>query len=76
MKKAKLFKNGNSQAVRLPKEFRLPGNEVKIYKEGDRLILEPIKMTWDVMFEALDEFPEDFMEGGRNQPEAQKRESF
>ena len=76
MKKAKLFKNGNSQAVRLPKAFQLPGNEVKIYKNGDRIILEPTKMTWDVMFEALSEFPDDFMEEGRNQPRMQERESF
>lgn len=76
MEKAKLFQNGNSQAVRLPREFRMPGNEVKIYKKGNQIILEPIEMTWDVLFESLSEFPEDFMEGGRNQPEAQKREAF
>jgi len=40
---AKLFKNGRSQAVRLPKEFRLRGTEVKIRKEGEEIILEPIE---------------------------------
>jgi len=40
---AKIFKNGRSQAVRLPKEFRLKGAEVKIRKEGERVILEPIE---------------------------------
>jgi len=40
---AKLFQNGRSQAVRLPKEFRLPGSEVSIRKEGDLVILEPLK---------------------------------
>jgi antitoxin VapB len=40
---AKLFMNGRSQAVRLPKAFRLPGKEVKIRKEGDAVILEPIE---------------------------------
>lgn len=40
--RAKLFANGRSQAVRLPKEFRMPGNEVSIRREGDRIILEPI----------------------------------
>jgi antitoxin VapB len=44
---AKLFKNGRSQAVRLPKEFRLEGVEVKIRREGEKVILEPIeKITW------------------------------
>lgn len=40
--RAKLFANGRSQAVRLPKEFRLPGDEVAIHREGDRIILEPL----------------------------------
>lgn len=42
---AKIFQNGRSQAVRLPKAFRLKGNEVKITKEGDRIILEPLKRS-------------------------------
>ena len=42
---AKLFKNGRSQAVRLPKEFRFEGTEVKIRKEGEKVILEPIEKT-------------------------------
>ncbi len=41
-RRAKLFANGRSQAVRLPKEFRLPGDEVYIRRDGDRIILEPI----------------------------------
>jgi antitoxin VapB len=41
--RAKLFWNGRSQAVRLPKEFRFPGEEVLIRKEGDAVILEPVK---------------------------------
>jgi len=76
METAKLFHNGNSQAVRLPKEFRIPGNEVKIFKKGNQVILEPIETTWDPLFESLSEFPEDFMQEGRNQPGMQKRESF
>jgi antitoxin VapB len=76
METAKLFQNGNSQAVRLPKEFRIPGNEVKIFKKGNQVILEPIETTWDPLFESLSEFPEDFMKDGRNQPGMQKRESF
>ncbi len=76
METAKLFQNGSSQAVRLPKEFRIPGNEVKIFKKGNHVILEPIETTWDSLFESLNEFPEDFMIDGRNQPGMQKRESF
>ena len=76
MERAKLFKNGNSQAVRLPKAFRIPGKEVKIFKRGNQIILEPIEPTWDLLFESLSEFPEDFMKDGRNQPAMQKRESF
>jgi antitoxin VapB len=76
METAKLFKNGSSQAVRLPKEFRIPGNEVKIFKKGNHVILEPIVTTWDTLFESLSEFPEDFMKDGRNQPGMQKRKSL
>lgn len=51
---AKLFKNGSSQAVRLPKEFRFKGNEVIIRKEGSKVILEPFENAkwpdgfWDI----------------------------
>lgn len=76
MQTAKLFQNGSSQAVRLPKEFRMPGNEVKIFKKGNHVILEPIETIWDQLFESLTEFPEDFLKDGRNQPGMQKRESF
>ena len=76
MEIAKLFQNGSSQAVRLPKAFRLPGDEVKIFKQGNRVILEPMETTWDELFESLNEFPEDFMEEGRNQPAMQERETF
>jgi len=73
---ARLFQNGNSQAVRLPKEFRISGTEVKIYKRGNQVILEPIETTWDSLFESLREFPDDFLKDGRNQPAMQERESF
>jgi antitoxin VapB len=43
MPRAKLFRNGRSQAVRLPKEFRFRGDEVSIRKEGNKVILEPLK---------------------------------
>jgi antitoxin VapB len=43
--RAKLFRNGRSQAVRLPKEFRLPGSEVYIRRDGPRIVLEPLACT-------------------------------
>ncbi len=48
--RAKLFKNGGSQAVRLPKEFRFEGEEILIRKEGDALILEPVERGWSKRF--------------------------
>lgn len=76
MSTAKLFQTGNSQAVRLPKEFRLPGNMVKIFRQGKRIIIEPMEPTWDALFQSLDEFPDDFLENGRQQPDMQSRDSF
>ena len=76
METAKLFQNGDSQAVRLPKEFRIPGDEVRIFKNGNQIILEPIEPTWGALFDSLSAFPEDFMEKGRNQPAIQERETL
>jgi antitoxin VapB len=39
---AKLFMHGRSQAVRLPKEFRMPGTEVNVHRDGDKIVLEPV----------------------------------
>jgi antitoxin VapB len=58
--RAKIFRNGRSQAVRLPKEFRFKGNEVKISKEGNKVILEPLEKSewpegfWGIFAEDLD----------------------
>ncbi|TKZ36305.1 antitoxin [Brachyspira catarrhinii] len=59
--KAKIFNNGNSQAVRLPKEFRFEGKEVIIRKvENGVLIMPEDKNIWESWFDNLDEFSEDF----------------
>ncbi|MEW6220945.1 MAG: type II toxin-antitoxin system VapB family antitoxin [Thermodesulfobacteriota bacterium] len=76
MQTAKLFQNGNSQAVRLPREFRMPGDMVKISRRGRQVILEPLETTWDSLFDSLKDFPDDFMVDGRQQPAGQERESF
>jgi antitoxin VapB len=60
---ARLFRNGRNQALRIPREFELPGEEVIIHKEGDRLILEPIKKrkllaTLATLKPVVDEFPD------------------
>ena len=66
---AKLFTHGRSQAVRLPKEFRFEGTEIRVIKVGERVILEPIggpsTMPWD-QIDALGDMP--FMPEGREQP--------
>ena len=75
MKTAKILQNGQSQAVRLPKEFRFEGNHVFIKKEGDTVILIQQKNSWDMLFNSLDKFSDDFMVT-REQLEIEKREEF
>ncbi len=61
METAKIFMNGKSQAVRLPKAYRLKGKEAYITKVGDAIILLPKKNKWDSLILSLDKFSEDFM---------------
>ena len=75
MKTAKLFQNGQSQAVRLPKEFRFDDSEVFIKKTGNVVQLIPRSDSWNSLFGSLKKFSRDFM-GDRIQPELEKRESF
>jgi len=74
MHTAKLFQNGHSQVVRLPNAFRMEGKEVKISKQGNKIILEPISQSWDEWFKAINQFSDDFMAQGREQPEEQTRD--
>ena len=75
MKKAKIFKNGQSQAIRLPKEFQFEGKEVFAQKVGDGVLLLPADSPWELFRQSLNNFSKDFMED-RNQPENDKRENF
>lgn len=75
MKTAKLFQNGRSQAVRLPKEFRLEGEEVYIKKIGNVVQLIPVAGSWNSLFSSLDKFSPDFMTE-RQQLPLDDRESF
>jgi len=68
MHTAKVFKSGNSQAVRLPKEFQIGEEEVLIQRVGNSIILTPKSDPWRAFRESLNEFSDDFMENGRNQP--------
>ncbi len=76
MKTVKLFKNGRSQAVRLPKEFRFEGvKEVSIRREGKIVILEPVEeFSWSGWWDSWKPLGDDFMPEGRKQPAMQKRE--
>ena len=74
MKTARLFRNGQSQAVRLPKELRFHGDTVYIKKMGNAVVLIPRQDAWRSLLDSLDMFSDDFMQG-RQQPEAQIRES-
>jgi len=75
MKTAKVFKNGQSQAVRLPKEFRFDCDEVMIKKSGNTLVLIPTTHPWTSLTESLAKFTDDFMVD-RGQPETQVREEI
>jgi antitoxin VapB len=75
MKTAKIFQNGQSQAVRLPKEFRFEDSEVYIKKTGNVVHLIPRNDSWGSLFGSLRKFSGDFMVD-RSQPELDKRESF
>ncbi|MGH7246798.1 MAG: antitoxin [Pseudomonadota bacterium] len=64
---AKLFMHGRSQAVRLPKEFRLPGKEVRVRHVGRAVLLEPMNEPFDVdaWWAKIDEHGADFLPEGR-----------
>ena len=76
MNTAKLFWTGRSQAVRLPKEFRFEGEEVRIRRQGNAVVLEPIARDltndWAWLDEIVGTFSSDFM-ADREQPEMQER---
>ncbi|MBI5445429.1 MAG: AbrB/MazE/SpoVT family DNA-binding domain-containing protein [Deltaproteobacteria bacterium] len=75
MQTAKIFKNGNSQAIRLPKEFRFEGDEVVVKKVGDAVMLFPIRYRAETLKEALDELEPEFRLE-REQPEEQQGRDF
>ena len=76
MSTAKVFKNGNSQAVRLPKEFQFDVSEVEIFRRGDEIVLRKKPDSLQDVFDLLADMPDDFFAGGREQPPLDKRDEF
>lgn len=75
METAKLFQNGKSQAVRLPKKYRFPGDKVIIKRVGNAVVLLPYQDSWETLFDSLEQFSDDFMSEDRQQPKEQEREN-
>ncbi|HLF96718.1 MAG TPA: type II toxin-antitoxin system VapB family antitoxin [Methylococcaceae bacterium] len=73
---ARIFKSGNSQAVRLPKEYRFATAEVEIFRRGDEVVLREHKPSAADVFDLLASFPEDFMAEGRRDAPPQQREAL
>jgi len=74
---AKVFKSGNSQAIRLPKEFRLKVTEVELIRQGDDIVIrQPRPRSLAAAFEALASMPDDFFAEGRSDPPPQEREGL
>ena len=76
MMTAKVFENGRSQAIRLPKECRFTSDEVMVNKIGDIVILLPKQNKWDSFMRAIDMFSDDFMADGRATDMIQEREEL
>ena len=72
--KAKVFTSGNSQAVRLPKEYQFSEQEVQIQRIGHAVILLPPDDPWELFRESLEQFSDDFMAEGRQQPTGPERD--
>ncbi len=69
-KRASIFRNGSNQAVRLPQELRFPANvkEVRIRKDGDGLLIAPVKSDWLSFFSLQTDVPDDFLENRNDSP--------
>ena len=76
MMTAKVFENGRSQAVRLPKECRFDTEEVAVNKIGEIVLLMPKTNKWSSFMQAIDMFSDDFMEEERNSGLKQEREEL
>lgn len=73
---ARVFQSGNSQAVRLPKEFRFSADQVEIFRRGEEVVLRERPSSALAIFDALSQLPEDYMAQGREDAQPQERELF
>ncbi len=76
MATARVFRSGNSQAVRLPKEFRLKAAEVEIFRRGDEIVLREKGKGLARAFQILADLPDDFFAEGRQDAAPQEREDL
>jgi antitoxin VapB len=76
MMTAKVFENGRSQAVRLPKEYRFDADEVAVNRIGEIVLLMPKTNQWESFMNAIDMFSADFMSDGRASDAGQERDSL
>lgn len=74
MDMAKVFENGRSQAVRLPKKFRFNADEVVIQQLNDAVILVPKESVWSTFRDGLERFTDDIFEDGRDQGTGEVRD--
>lgn len=74
MTTTRVFQNGNSQAVRIPREFQFETTEVDIFRRGDDIVLRPHRTDLSEVLDILASLPEDFMSEGRNDPPPQERD--
>ena len=76
MRTAAVFKSGNSQAVRLPKDFQFDVSEVEIFRRGDEVVLRRVPQNLSAAFDLLTTLPDDFMAEGRTDAPPQSREGL
>ena len=76
MSTARVFRSGNSQAVRLPKQFRFKGNEVEIFRRGDEVVLREKDATLARAFDLLSSLPDDLTLEGRDKDFPQRRKGL
>ena len=76
MRTTSVFKSGNSQAVRLPKDFQFDVRKVEIFRRGDEVVLRRVAKNLSAAFDLLASMPEDFMADGRSDAPPQPREAF
>ena len=76
MTTTRVFKSGNSQAVRLPKEFSVNSNELEIFRRGDEIVLREPTQGLARAFELLSNLPDDFLAEGRRDSRPQTREEL